>query len=99
MVIFTKAAVVVAFVFLVIAGALTPDNSLGMPWSWFFCTWGVMLFLAAVTIVGFISCKLAGEPIGVFYIICPSLLIITFFVLSNRGDIIRAILHYEGVYR
>jgi hypothetical protein len=95
--IFTKTAAAVALVSLVIAGALT--SSLGMPWWLFYCTWGVMFVTAIITILGFIFCKLESEPISVFYIICPSLLIIMFLVVLNLGDIIRAILRYEGVYR
>jgi hypothetical protein len=96
---FLKISLAIACVFFVVAVALSPGpgSSLGMPWSWFYCTWGVMLFAATVTLVGFCICRLAGDRFGLFYAVCPSLLIIAFLVFYFLGDIVRVILRYEQV--
>jgi hypothetical protein len=94
----TKLAAAVACVFFIIAVSLSPGpgSSLGMPESWFFCTWGVMLGTAVITIRGFFSCKRRRERISVFYILCPLLLILNLFVFLDLGEIVRAILRCEG---
>lgn len=82
---------VVGCVFLLPAVGLSPGpgSSLGMPWSVFFCTWGVMLAAAFVGLVGYIGCKLRGELISVFYAVCPALLFLAFLAFWN----LRAIVH------
>jgi hypothetical protein len=94
----TKMAARLACVFFIIAVVLSPGpgSSLGMPWPLFYSTWGVMLFASVISLFGFICCKLGGDRIGVFYAICPSLLIITLMVFLNLYDIVRGILRYEG---
>jgi len=81
-----------------IASALSPGpgSSIGMPWSVFYCTWGVMLLAAVLAIVGYVGCKLNGDKISIFYIISPLLLIVALSVWINLHEIIRTILHYEG---
>ena len=81
----------VACVFLLPAVALSPGpcSSLGMPWPVFFCTWGVTLVPALVTFVGYFACKRRGESLSVFYVTSPALLLITFLVFWNLGDIAR----------
>jgi hypothetical protein len=89
----TKTAAVVACIFFLPAVGLLPGpgSSLGMPWEIFFCTWGVMLFAAFVSFIGYFACRRRGECISVFYVICPVLLFGAFlFVLSLR-DIVRAL--------
>lgn len=89
----TKSAAVIACVFFLPAVGLLPGpgSSLGMPWPVFFCTWGVMLFAAFISFIGYFACRSRGERISTFYVICPVLLFGAFlFVLSLR-DIIRAL--------
>jgi len=62
-----------------------------MEWSVFFCTWGVMLFAALISFIGFFACRRRGERISVFYVICPALLLSVFLVVLNLRDIVRAL--------
>jgi hypothetical protein len=95
----TKLAGKLACVWFLFACGLSPGygSSLGMPWPWFWATWGVMLVLALASFVGYFACKRRGEHISVFYAICPVLLAIQVLVFLNLYDIVHAILHYEGV--
>jgi hypothetical protein len=94
---FTKRSGFVAFGFFIAAAGMSPGpgSSLGMPWPLFFCTWGVMLVAAFFCFIGYVGCKLGGDKISVFYCICPCLLMFGFNIISNRYDIVRAILHFE----
>src|SRR5258708_24683357 len=85
----TKVAAVVACVFLLPAVALSPGSgsSLGIQWPVFFCTWGITLVAALATFVGYFSSKRRGEPLSVFYVICPALLLITLLVFWNLSAI------------
>src|SRR6185312_16639898 len=67
-----------------------PGSSLGMPWPLFFGTWGVMLVAAFISFLGYFGCKRHGQPISIFYAICPVLLAIVFLIRANLSDIIRA---------
>jgi hypothetical protein len=84
-----KIAVAVACVFFLPAVGLSPapGSSLGMPWSTFYCTWGVMLVAVCVSLFGYTGCKLRGESIGVFYAVCPALLLLAFLVQWNLNAI------------
>jgi len=95
----TKAATRLACVFFPFAVLFTPGygSSLGMPWPFFWCTSGMMLVSALVSLLGYVTCKERGEGIGVFYFICPLLLCVAFVVCLNLYGIVHAILHYEGV--
>jgi len=55
-----------------------------------------MLVSALISFVGYFMCKFREERIGIFYFICPSLLLIAFFVQANLYDIIHAILRHEA---
>ena len=89
----TRFAAVVACIFFLPAVGLSPGpgSSLGMPWPVFFCTWGVMLFAAFISFIGFFACRSRGERISVFYVICPALLFGVFLVFLNLRDIVRAL--------
>ena len=89
----TKIATVVACIFFLPAVGLLPGlgSSLGMPWSVFFCTWGVMLFAAFISFIGYFACRSRGERISVFYVICPVLLFGAFLFVLNLRDIVRAL--------
>src|SRR5262249_13917834 len=87
----TRAATAVACIFFLPAAALSPGagSSLGIPSPEFFCTWGVVLLAAFVSLIGYLGCKLRRESISSFYAICPALLFIAFLVLANRATIAR----------
>src|SRR5579859_7696083 len=95
----TKAATRLACVFFLLAVPLSPGpgSSLGMPWPLFFGTWGMMVIMALTSFLGFFACKERGERLGVFYLICPALLLIALLVFLNLWNVVHAILHYEGV--
>ena len=90
----TNAACWLAFVFFLPAAALSPGlgSSIGMPWPLFFCTWGVMLFLAAISVIGYFVLRHRHEPVSIFYMLCPILLLINFLYVWHRYDIIQFIL-------
>ena len=89
----TKIATVVACIFFLPATALLPGlgSTLGMPWPVFFGTWGVMLFASFISFIGYFACRSRGERISTFYLICPMLLFVVFFVVFNLHDIVRAL--------
>jgi uncharacterized membrane protein (DUF4010 family) len=88
----TKFAAVIACLFVLPSAAFSPGpgSSLGMPWSAFFCTWGVTLVSALISFVGYVVCRTRGKRISVFYAICPALLFVVFLVFLNLRDIVRA---------
>ena len=47
--------------------------------------------------LGYCVCQERGDNISIFYVISPILLITGFFLTWNLGDIVHAILHFEGV--
>ena len=74
-----------------------PGSSLGMPWLFFFVTWGVVFVASLIALLNFCAAKQQGARIGIFYVICPGLLLGAFIVFLNFWDIVHAILNYEGV--
>src|SRR5258705_11807667 len=84
----TKIGAVVACVcFLLVVGLSSgPGSSIGI-----FCTWGVILFGAFISFIGYFACRTRGERVSVFYVICPVLLFGAFLLFLFWGDILRAL--------
>ena len=97
----TKAATWLACVFFLL-GNLVPEFGDGiyrwMPWPTFLCTWGIMIVAVYVSFFGYITCKGRGGRISVFYFICPLLLLFAFLIQINQNNIIRAMLHSQGLF-
>ena len=96
-----KIALTVAFLFFVFGILLMPGpgSSLGMPWPVFFCTFGIMFLAAFISLLGYTACKVRGEPISAFYIVCPVLLFLALLFLLNFRDIIHTLIRYDKALR
>jgi hypothetical protein len=96
-----KNATYVALVFFLFGSLLMPSlgGSVGGLGPALFSIWGVVVYGSLIALLSYsFGLKFIDRP-NIFYLLCPALLLIAFLAFMHEREIIRGILHLEGVYR